>query len=61
MFYYVGYVAVKDLSYRTLNSVNSLYLIINKINGYFEERKENKYLTLAPTDETTMGKRQRSY
>ena len=53
--------AVKDLSYRTLNSVNSLYLIINKINGYFEESKENKYLTLAPTDEKTMGKRQRSY
>ena len=28
------------------NSVNLLYLIINKINGYFEEINGNKYLML---------------
>ena len=35
--YHTGYVTVKDLSYATINSVNPLYLIINKINGYLEE------------------------
>ena len=29
-------------------SVNPLYLIINKINGYFEEINRNIYLTIAP-------------
>ena len=31
---YIGYATVKDLSYLTINRVNPLYLIINKINGY---------------------------
>ena len=35
--YYTGYVAIKDLEYIKINSVNPLYLIINKVNGYFEE------------------------
>ena len=43
---------VKDLSYATINSINHLYLIINKINGYIEERNGNKYLTLVSTDES---------
>ena len=34
------------------NSVNSLYLIINKITRYIEESSENKYFTLIPTDES---------
>lgn len=43
---------VIDLSYTTRISVNSLYLIINKINGYTAERNGNKYLKLVPTDES---------
>ena len=27
----------KDLQYRKINSVNPLYLIFSKVNGYFEE------------------------
>ena len=32
---------VKYLSYATINGVNSLYLIINNINGYIEESNGN--------------------
>ena len=42
---------VKDLYYATVNGVNPLCLIINKINGYIEESSANKYLTLVPTVE----------
>ena len=41
---------VKNLSYAKINSVNPLYLIINKINSYIEESNGNKYLTLVSTD-----------
>ena len=34
------------------NSVKFLYIIINRINGYTEESKENKYLTLVLTDKS---------
>ena len=43
--------AVKDLSYATTNSVKSLYLIINKLNGYIEKSNGNKYLALVPNYE----------
>ena len=33
-------------------SVNPLYFMFNKINGYFEEFHGNKYLTLTPTNES---------
>ena len=32
--------------YIKINSVNSLYLIFNKVNGYFEKISGNMYLTL---------------
>ena len=35
-----------------INSVNLLYLIFNKVNGYFEETNGNKYLTLVSTNES---------
>ena len=35
-----------------INSVNPLYLIIKKPNGYFNKIKKNKYLTLACTNES---------
>ena len=37
LIYYIGYVTIKDLKYVKINSVNPLYRIINKVNGYFEE------------------------
>ena len=37
LIYHIGQVTVKDLSYPTINSAKSLYLIITKINGHIEE------------------------
>ena len=45
------YVTVRNLSYIKISSVNSLFLIIMKINGYIEESTENKYLKLVLTNE----------
>ena len=50
---YMGYVAINDSKNVKTNSVNPLYLIFNKVNGYFEEINVNKYLTLVPTNFTT--------
>ena len=52
LIYYIGYVTIKDSKYIKINSVNPLYLIFNKVNGYFVEINGNKYLTLVPTNET---------
>ena len=38
--------------YAKINSVNPLYLIINKINRYIDESNGHKHLALFPTDET---------
>ena len=43
---------IKNLKYVKINSVNPLYISINKANGYFEEINGNKYLTLVPTNES---------
>ena len=48
--YCIGYVTVKDSDYGKIKSVKSLYLIINKVDGYFREINGNKYLTLVSTD-----------
>ena len=50
LIYFIEYVTIKDLKYVKINSVDPLCLIINKVNGYFEEI--NKNLTLAPTNES---------
>ena len=50
--YYIGYMTFKDLRFVKINSANPLYLIINKINGYFEEINGNKYLALVPINES---------
>ena len=42
---------IKSLSYVKINSVNLLYLIIDKVNRYIGEGDGNKCLTLVPTDE----------
>ena len=41
---------IKDLKYMKINTVNPLYLIFNRVNRYFEEINENKYLMLFPTN-----------
>lgn len=64
------YVTVRNLSYIKFSSVNSLFLITIKINGYIEESTENKYLKLVLTNENkdnlkklqrTMEQNKRSY
>ena len=52
LFYYIGYVTVKDLKFVKINSENSLYLIFSKVNGYFEEITKNQYLELVPTNDS---------
>ena len=39
---------IKDSKKVKIFSVNPLYLIFNKVNGYFEEINGNRYLTLVP-------------
>ena len=50
--YYIGYVTIKDLKYIKIISINPLYLIFSKVNGYFEEINGNKYLKLVLTNES---------
>ena len=40
----------KDSKYANIHSVNSLYFIADKVNGFIEEKKGNKCLHLAFTD-----------
>ena len=40
--YYIGYVTIKASKYIKINTVNLLYLIFNKVNGFFEEINGNK-------------------
>ena len=47
--YYIGYVTKKE-EYE-INSVNPLYLLIYKIDGFIEEKRGNKYLNIAFTDD----------
>ena len=43
--------AVYDIEYfKNLDGVNSLYLVFNDVDAYFEEHNENKYLVFALTD-----------
>ena len=57
LIYYIGQMTFKDLRSVKINSVNLLYLIINKTNGYFEIINENKYFTLVPTNESKDNKK----
>ena len=52
LIYYIGYMTFKNLEYVKINSVNPLYLIVNKINGYIEESNGNEFLMLVPTNES---------
>ena len=46
--YYIGYVDKKP--HWNDNSVNPLYLMINRIDGFIEEKDGDKYLNIADTD-----------
>ena len=48
--YYIGYIAIKNIIYVKINTVNPLCLIIDKVDEYIEECSGNKYLTLVSTD-----------
>ena len=36
--YYIGYMTMKDSDYVNINSVNPLYLVVNKPDVYIEEK-----------------------
>ena len=42
----------EDSKYAKVIGVNPLYLIFNKVNEYFQEIDENKYLTLISNNES---------
>ena len=55
--YYIGYITIKKIGdCENIYSVNPLYLVIGKVDGYIEENNGNKYLVfdsaeLCSTDE----------
>ena len=46
--YYIGYVTKKTIW--SINSVNPLYLMINKTDGYFIQKNDHYYLIISNTD-----------
>ena len=46
--YYIGYITKKD-QYK-INSINPLYLLVSRIDGFIEEKRGNKYLNIDFTD-----------
>ena len=54
--YYIGYITKK--ARRDVNSVKSLYLMINRINGHFEEVDGDKYLIVNSKNGDIMQKYQ---
>ena len=52
IYYMTGYITFQEIANcNNINSVNPLYLMINKMIGHFEEKNENKYLVLDDVDE----------
>ena len=50
--YNIGYITIKKIDdYENVYSVNPLYLLVNHVSGYIEEKNENKYLIFDATDE----------
>ena len=43
--YYVGHITIKNHTCAKFNSINLLYFIIDKADGYIEKSNRNKYLT----------------
>ena len=43
--YYIGYITIKKIdNYENIHNVNPLYLIIDKVDGFIEEKNGHKYL-----------------
>ena len=50
--YNIGYITIKRIDdYKSIYSVNPLYLQVNHANGYIEEKNENKYFIFDSKDE----------
>ena len=51
--YYISYVTVRKIdACNNINSVNPLYLMIDKMIGHFQEKNESMYLVLDDMDES---------
>ena len=50
LIYHIGYFTIKE--YAKIYSVNPIYNIMRYVKGYFKEIHGNKYLMLAPTNES---------
>ena len=48
--YYIGDITMKDSDYVKIKSVNLLYLMIGKVNGYIKEKNGSKYLVFDSAD-----------
>ena len=48
--YYIRYITIKKRGLKNIHSVNALYFIINKADGYNQESSGPKYLAFASTD-----------
>ena len=48
--YYTGYITIKVTDYINIQSVNCLYPLFDKVDGYIEGSYGNKYLTLFSND-----------
>ena len=51
LIYYITYMTIKNSKYMKINSVHPLYLLLNKMNEYFEGINGTKHLAPAPTNE----------
>ena len=49
---YLLYLICENSKYLKINSASPLYLVINKVNEYFEESNKNNYLTLVPPNKS---------
>ena len=50
--YNIGYITIKKIDdCESIYSVNPLYLWVDHVNGYIEEKRVNKYMVFDSTDE----------
>ena len=50
---YIGYTTIKNINDdKNIHSVNPLYIVVGKADGYFEEKNGSKYLVFVSTDKT---------
>ena len=50
--YYIEFITIKKIGdYESIHSVNPLYLIIGKVDWFYEEKNGTKYLVFDSTDE----------